>query len=128
MRIFIITTLLILLTSCGSTNYYDGTIQGWRGHQKSDLIADWGQPNQMIESANGSQTLVYTTKRPLYAGNMDYQTIVFVAGGKNVGVQVPRNGPKTMMTSCTTIFTVNNQNRITGAQFQGGGCVGKPVK
>ena len=124
MRISIMTALLILLTSCVSTNYYEHTIHGWRGHQTSELTASWGQPDQLIRLADGSQTLIYNKRMPLYFGNTDYQTIVFAAGNKNIGVQVPRNLPKTTMISCSTLFNVNKQNTITGVRSEGGGCAG----
>lgn len=124
----IMASLLILLTSCASTNYYEQTINSWRGSSIQDLVKSWGEPNQIIKSADGSQIISYITKRPLYFGNTDYQTMVFVAGGKNIGVQVPRNQPRTMMTGCATQFSVDREGKIISAHSWGGACMGQPHK
>jgi len=128
MRILILFSLLILLTSCATTNYYDHTIDSWRGSKSQSLIASWGQPNQIIRSANGEQALIYTTQ-PRGIGYNQYQNVTYAVGrGRALAVQVPSNQPQANLVGCTTVFTINNQGIVTGTRFFGGDCVGKAKK
>ncbi len=129
MRILILFSLLILLTSCATTNYYNHTINTWRGSNSKSLIASWGQPNQIIQSASGGSALIYTTQ-PTSIGYNNYQNVVYAAGrrGRVIAAQVPTNQPQANLVGCTTIFETNTQSIITGTRFFGGDCVGNAKK
>lgn len=128
MRILILLSLVILLTSCATTNYYNHTVTRWRGSKSQNLIASWGQPNQIIKSAGGGQALIYTS-HPTGIGYNQYQNVVYAVGrGRTIAAQVPSNQPQVNMVGCTTIFITNSQGVITDTRFFGGDCVGKAKK
>jgi len=130
--------ILALLTGCTSlsspfsrTNYYQSTVEGWRGSHISTLTQRWGTPDDEITAASGNTLYVYKTASqhnttPAYGPS-------FGANVSSSGAPVlTSNTPNTNMTwsrgsmtlYCTAIFEVDKNNIIISTKVQGNSCYG----
>ena len=118
-KYLIILALLGLCTACESpsTANYRRNVRAWVGRTPQELIAQWGQPTQVLNTENG-QDLIYMVEKQIqlpgtngrYAtGPLDYVS--------------PLAGTSAYQTTlfCQTTFVVQN-DRIVDWLFEGDAC------
>lgn len=115
---------LILLSSCSTTNYYDGMVQSWKGSQASELKARWGAPNNTLISGQNLSTYVYTTQteRGFPSPVMPRYTTT-VVGGRPVVAEAPSIGTNDIIVwKCTTLFDIDATGVIVNTSYHGNNC------
>lgn len=131
MRKLIISGLLILLSGCTTTtnNYYQPTVNSWRGGDAKNLVDRWGMPNTKVTSPKGNSVYVYKTTS--YTGNYERSSPsvgVNFSGERPVIVTMPNTSSATsnsgLSMTCITVFTANRQGKIIDSQSQGNSCYG----
>jgi hypothetical protein len=119
--------LLSLLCGCATSNYYDKTVNYWRGKNAAALIAKWGTPDQAIHNNDGSNYYSYTRT---HFENFPYPSAPnftnFVAGGTAYGAMTSNPEANYYPIHCTTTFQTNPHNIITYASYTGGDCLRGP--
>lgn len=128
MRYFTLLCLACLLAACSIPNYYQQTIQTWRGGTQENLMARWGKPDEKITSPKGHIVLVYYTNRtrtstppssPVVAVHVDSSGRPVMVNSPNTNYTWNR-GPTYL--ACSTLFEVNASGKIIDAQSKGPGC------
>lgn len=130
-KIFILSCVVLMLSACATPEKYAQKLSHQRGKTEQQLIASFGQPNQIKELPNGTKILIYTYKNdellpaPSFYNNMDlldedeafYQ---FTYGGNEIpdGNLIADN----ITDYCQTIFYLTN-NRVTSWKYHGNACV-----
>lgn len=131
MRSFIFLSITLLLAGCAgsNTNYYNQTVQSWRGGNTSNLVSQWGTPDRRLGAPDGQIVYIYNTQSYRNAPLATSPAIgVNVQGGKPVIVSTPTphsaidRGPTSL--SCTAMFVANKQGKIIDVQAAGNGCYG----
>lgn len=123
--------IIFLLNACATSAKYAQKLASETGKTEQQLIAAWGQPNQIKQMSNGTKILIYTNKSdelipvPSFYNNMDlldedeafYQ---FTYGGNEIpdGNLLADN----ITNYCQTIFYLQN-NRVTSSRYHGNACV-----
>jgi hypothetical protein len=75
---FIIIVVVCLFTGCASINK---TMQLWMGHHQSDLIANWGPPQQVMDDGQGGKIFIYITTRTFTSPGHSTTTVTGSAYG-----------------------------------------------
>jgi hypothetical protein len=119
----------MLLTGC-TPNYYQPTVNSWRGGNVTSLVQKWGQPNTKIENPDGTSIYIYRTES--YGKvKLPEPTQVGVAnrGGRPVIVTTNPNyrGRRSLSLTCLSIFEANSAGNIISTQVRGNGCYGSRV-
>jgi len=130
-KIFILFGIILTVTACATPAKYAEKLNNQKGKTEQQLIASFGQPNQIKENSDGSKILIYTYKQdkllpaPSFYNNMDlldedeafYQ---FTYGGNEIpdGNLIADN----ITDYCQTIFYLKD-NRVTAFQYHGNACV-----
>ena len=105
-RLLLFFPLLLLLSSCLSTEEYEKRLSSWVGSTEESLISAWGPPHRVYESGGTkyltwvrSDTMTLPGSEPTYNtqfyGNTAYTTAY---GGSD---------PITMNLRCQTTFTIS---------------------
>lgn len=58
-RLFTAGMLLVAVLSVGCASSINKKVQSWMGHHQSQLIAEWGPPNQTAPDGAGGTILIY---------------------------------------------------------------------
>ncbi len=129
MRQSIVLGLLILLTSCSTTNYYTQSVGSWRGASVNPLISRWGRPDIQMPGPDGKTLYVYHTQTYRHSDNRTASPAVGVnyTGGRPVVVVQPNtNGwdNNSLSLTCVATFETNTKGIIVGAEAHGNGCYG----
>lgn len=115
----IILALLGICTACQTPSEanYRRNMNAWIGKTPQELISQWGQPTQVLNTAEG-QDLIYMVEKqiPLPGTNGRYAT-------GQLDYASPLEGTPAYQTtlSCQTIFVVQN-NKIINWMFEGDNC------
>lgn len=132
----ILLMLFILISACttahsknsNSNNNYDQTVQNWRGKSVSQLIARWGQPNQLIKTAKGHSFYAYTTESYKSYPQPPSPPYVMSVGKNNRAVitKMPTipEGSEKLSLQCLAVFEVDSRGVIVGTQTDGNACIG----
>ena len=129
-RLFPAAMLILTLTACATTAKYEVKLAQQVGKNEQQLIAAWGQPNQIKNQANGDKILIYTNvsdeviPAPGYY-NMDLMTEDDIFYPFTYGGEVIPDGNflgETITDYCQTKFYLKN-NIVTSWQYKGNACV-----
>ncbi|MGD9843112.1 MAG: hypothetical protein AB7F79_12180 [Steroidobacteraceae bacterium] len=110
-RVFICTLLLGVLFVSGCASRVTKTMESWVGHHQSDLILDWGPPQQTAGDGKGGSILVYGNYVNL--GQTPGQATV-----NNFG-NVTYTAPQQQGYQRTRMFYVNSDGYIYAWRWQG---------
>lgn len=121
----ILFSILLFLTSCATTNYYDKAAMSWRGGSVVALEKVWGPPDVKMKAPYGNYYYIYSTTLRNNSPSGGYRLLPAVSDKKIVQVNVPVNslGNKSPALSCTTTFTVNSADTILSVRSTGNNCV-----
>ena len=130
-KMFVLWFVMLTLNACATPAKYAKKLSLEAGKTEQQLIASWGEPNQIKELENGTKILIYTYKddkllpAPSFYNNMDlldedeafYQ---FTYGGDEIpdGNLLADN----ITNYCQTIFYLTN-NHVTSWKYHGNACV-----
>lgn len=124
----------ILLASCATTmtNYYQPTVQSWKGGQATELMKRWGRPDKMVRTPNGHTVYLYETETYHNATNQSYSAIGMHVGTDGRAVMTAPTAAGTswnrgsLSTNCLALFEADKNGKILDIKTQGTNCfVGK---
>ena len=123
--------LIILLSSCATPQKYEQKLSQQAGKTSEQLIAEFGQPNQIKQLPNGDETITYinVSKQIMPLNDYDYNNgfmdedemfYPFTYGGP----EIPDGNflGDTITDYCKTVFYLKN-NIVTSWKFNGNACV-----
>lgn len=125
---------VILLSSCATTmpNYYPQTVSSWSGGKSTQLIKQWGIPDQKIVLNNGHVIYLYKTTR--YTGNhTSYAPAISInyQHGRPILVSSPNPNFLTNRANstveCVTLFEADASGKIINQQMKGPNCYANKV-
>ena len=125
----LLSSAVILLAGCGTTQNYASAINSWNGAPASALVRDWGHPNHEAQLHNGNQLYTYRVvehesfMHKTYApapgfvrlSPQNNNTVVLSHPSKRIG-----NHEETFY--CETSFEIN-KGVIVDTRFHGNNCV-----
>jgi hypothetical protein len=132
MRFIVGLGLVILLASCATTttNYYQQTVQSWRGGNVNLLIKQWGAPDKRATGSDGHSLYLYQTQTyrhlngpasPSISVNVNAQGHAVMTTAPNTNMAWNRGG---MSFSCVTIFEIDKNGVILSTHIHGTHCYG----
>jgi hypothetical protein len=104
-RHLIVLSLVGISISCATTRSYDDMLGSWVGQEKDTLVDEWGPP---------SATHAYGD------GNLAYEYLS--VDGFHSPERIPSRQLTGLDVGCKTIFTINNNDQITGWRREGYNC------
>lgn len=139
-KLMLISTLL--LTACGIFPTKEGYEQKafyWKGRDVSQLLEEWGKPQETQEMPNGNMLYTYSNKFTRHTRQPG--TGIYIPGptrtinhnGEIKTIILPGRWVNNHMTvthhSCTTNFEVNSKSkRVEAVSFDGNHCVAVPIQ
>ena len=131
MRKIFMLIVIALLSACATTQKYEEKLSSFAGKTSSQLIAEFGQPNQIKQLANGDEIITYidVSKQIIPLNDFDYNAGLmdedemfypFTYGG----TEIPDGNflGDTITDYCKTMFYLKN-NIVTSWKFDGNACV-----
>ena len=122
--------LILTLTACATTAKYEAKLARQVGNSEQQLIAAWGEPNQIKDLKNGDKILIYTDVSDevipvsgYYDMGMMTEDDIFYPF--TYGGDVIPDGNflgQTITDYCQTKFYLKN-NIVTSWQYKGNACV-----
>lgn len=94
----------LALASCATTRSYENSLSRWKGKRESDLIRQWGKPQQTEKLADGGKTLTYVKVTEPHL------------------VRDPASRKTVVLPECKTRFLVDASSTILGWQYEGPDC------
>lgn len=113
---FILSTALLLLAGCATTQSFTSTMNLFNGQPTSRLIAEFGTPDQRIEQ-DGQTILVF---RPVMV-NIPIPTPALVSGMGGAYVTPRSSSNYSIRANCRVAFTLKN-DQVTDWTSQGKDC------
>ena len=107
--------MIVALAGCGSI---DKTMASWMGHDQSDLIANWGPPQQVMDDGQGGKIFVYTTTRSYTSPGTSTTTVTgsaHVYGDTAYGTATGKTiyyPPQTTSYNANRMFWIDQRGRI----------------
>ena len=120
-RLSMLLTIAVLV-GCTSLNE---TMESWVGHHRSDLIASWGPPQQVMDDGQGGEIFVYTTARSFTTPGTSTTTVAGSAygyGNTTYGTatgQTIYNPPQTTSYNAHRMFWIDQSGRIYRWSWKG---------
>lgn len=124
--------LTILLAGCATTmnNYYQQTVQSWRGGSVNQLVKQWGRPDRVATGPKGNTLYVYETQNYRTVSGPTYPAVGVHVGSD--GRPVMTTSPATNMAwnrgsmsiSCVAAFETDPSGKILNTEVQGSNCYG----
>ena len=114
--------IMVILAGCASINK---TMESWMGHDQSDLIANWGPPQQVMDDGRGGKIFVYTTTRSHTAPGSSTTTVTGSAYGYGDTVygtatgHTTYNPPRTTSYNAYRMFWIDQTGRIYRWSWKG---------
>jgi hypothetical protein len=106
---------VIIVTGCASI---DKQMDSWMGHHQSDLIANWGPPQQVIDDGQGGKIFVYSNNRSYTSPGTSTTNVTGSAYGLgntaygNATGYTTYNPPQTTSYTAHRMFWVDGNGRI----------------
>src|SRR5579884_1996351 len=106
---------LVALLGCASAPFMDQVMASWRGASLSDVIAQWGYPDQE-QTVGGHHLFRWFTSKQFSTPAVASTTII----GNTAFTDVSGGG--TITGTCTRTLEVDAANTVIGGQWQGNNC------
>lgn len=118
---------MILLSSCASiqANYYNQTINSWRGADINTLLKKWGRPAKKLNTLSGSTVYVYKKQEFRNPESLTSPAVGvnYRPGGTPIVTTTrPTNWNNGLTLFCIAAFEVNKEGTIIDVQTQGNNC------
>jgi hypothetical protein len=126
----------VALGGCETRENYEQSLNGWVGHDSTELAAAWGQPTSTRNLAGGGAVLTYDRESFRYVptGALSEPSTMYVKGtpveggytstyGASTGYVIQR-APARIRRDCVTTFTSDSAGKITGWTADGNDCIG----
>ncbi len=136
MRMTISFLFLTLICACATETKYKLKVESWVGKKASDLIANFGSPDETLALSNGNSKIVYT--RRTFQENIVRPRSVVKTGTEPLGeinlgaMSAPYGSQERYQESaeihqsinyyCKTSFEVTPDGLILGSSFYGNHC------
>jgi hypothetical protein len=102
-KIFLITFISFLLTSCATEQNYKKVLDSWMNNPENQLVSRWGAPSSSYTASNGDRILTYSSEK-----NASTSSIT----------------PGSFITfRCKTSFTIDGKtNYVKSYSYEGNNC------
>jgi hypothetical protein len=125
----------VALGGCATRENYEQSLNGWVGHNTSELAAKWGQPTSTRNLADGGTVVTYDSQyfRYVPTGALSEPSTVYIKGspveggytstyGASTGYVIQRS-PARIRRDCVTTFTSDSTGKITSWTADGNDCI-----